>query len=171
MDKKTPVIGIVGRHNSGKTTFIEAVIRILSEKGYSIGAVKHDPKGKAKTDTPGKDSYRMYGAGAKQVVLASPGKITSYIREEDHSPEKVVERYMVDGLDLIIVEGFKNYKGWDKFEVIRKEENRELAVSEEEGLKGVITDYYSYPLRFDINRPEEFAQYLERYYIKEKKRI
>ncbi|HHG75070.1 MAG TPA: molybdopterin-guanine dinucleotide biosynthesis protein MobB, partial [Persephonella sp.] len=52
MGKNIPVISIVGVHNSGKTTFIENLIRILSEKGYKIGAVKHDPKGKAKTDTP-----------------------------------------------------------------------------------------------------------------------
>ncbi|WP_456384341.1 molybdopterin-guanine dinucleotide biosynthesis protein B [Persephonella sp.] len=169
MDRKIPVISIVGIHNSGKTTFIEAVIKILSSRGYSIGAVKHDPKGKAKTDTPGKDSYRMYSAGAKQVVLASPGKITSYIRDEDYELSDIIDRYMIDGLDLIIVEGFKGYRNTDKYEVIRKEENRQPVISEEEGLKGVITDYYSYPLRFDINRPEEFADYVEEHYIRAKK--
>jgi len=171
MDKKTPVISIVGIHNSGKTTFIEAVIKLLSGRGYSIGAIKHDPKGKAKTDTPGKDSYRMSTAGAKQVVLASPEKITSYIRDKDYELSDIINKYMIEGLDLIIVEGFKGYKNTDKFEVIRKKENRQLVISEKEGLKGVITDYYSYPRRFDINKPEEFADYIEERYIKPKKQI
>ena len=171
MDKKVPVISIVGVHNSGKTTFIENLIRILTEKGYKIGAIKHDPKGKAKTDTPGKDSYRMFSAGAKQVVLASPKKITSYIRDEDYDPSDIIENYMISGLDLIIIEGFKSYKKSDKFEVIRKEENRDLVLSEKDGLVGVITDYYEYPLRFDINRPEEFARYVEKHYIKTEKHI
>jgi len=169
MDKKIPVISIVGIHNSGKTTFVEAVIKILSRRGYSIGAIKHDPKGKARTDTPGKDSYRMYNAGAKQVILASPGKITSYIRDEEYDPSDIINRYMIDGLDLIIIEGFKGYRDTDKFEVIRKEENRQPVITEKNGLKGVITDYYNYPLRFDINRPEDFADYVEEYYIKGKK--
>lgn len=165
-NKKIPVISIVGIHNSGKTTFIEKVIKLLSQKGYKIGAIKHDPKGKAKTDTPGKDSYKMFHAGAKQVILASPNKITSYIREENYDPSNIIDRYMIEDLDLIIIEGFKFYKNTDKFEVIRKEENRELIISEKEGLKGVITDYYEYHLKFDINKPEEFVEYIEKHYIK-----
>ncbi|WP_457639597.1 molybdopterin-guanine dinucleotide biosynthesis protein B [Persephonella sp.] len=170
MDKKTPVISIVGVHNSGKTTFIEAVIKLLSARGYMVGAIKHDPKGKAKTDTPGKDSYRMFHAGAKQVVLASPDRITSYIREEDYDPSEIIDRYMVKGLDIIIIEGFKSYSHSDKFEVIRKAENRQLVIPEDQ-LKGVITDYYPHRLRFDINRPEEFVEYIEEHYIKSEKRI
>ncbi|WP_457625215.1 molybdopterin-guanine dinucleotide biosynthesis protein B [Persephonella sp.] len=171
MDKKIPVISIVGIHNSGKTTFIESVIGILSERGYRVGAVKHDPKGKAKTDTPGKDSYRMFHAGAEQVILASPGRITSYIRDDDYDPSDIIEKYMIRDLDIVIIEGFKGYKNTDKFEVIRKEENRELVISEKDGLKGVITDYYRYPLRFDINRPEEFADYVEKHYINAEKHL
>ncbi len=169
MDKKVPVISIVGAHNSGKTTFIEKVIRILSNRGYSVAAIKHDPKGKAVTDTPGKDSYRMFHAGAKQVVVASPDKITSYVRISDYDPSDLVKEYVVEDIDIIIIEGFKKYKNTDKFEVIRKEEKRDLIISKEDGLVGVITDYYNYPLSFDINRPEEFANYLEKHYIKAEK--
>ncbi|SNZ06795.1 molybdopterin-guanine dinucleotide biosynthesis protein B [Persephonella hydrogeniphila] len=171
MDKKIPVISIVGIHNSGKTTFIERIIKILSEKGYKVGTIKHDPKGKAKTDTPGKDSYRMFNAGARQVVLASPKKITSYIRDDDYDPSDIIEKYMVSDLDIIIIEGFKGYRNTDKFEVIRKEEDRDLVISEKEGLKGVITDYYPYPLKFDVNRPEDFAEYIEKHYIKAEKHL
>ncbi len=169
MDKKVPVISIVGAHNSGKTTFIEKVISILSDRGYCVATIKHDPKGKAVTDTPGKDSYRMFNAGAKQVILASPDKITSYIRISDYDLSDLLKKYVVEDVDIIIIEGFKRYKNTDKFEVIRKEEGRDMILSEKDGLVGVITDYYSYPLSFDINRPEEFANYLEKHYIKTEK--
>ncbi len=163
---KSSVIFIVGAHNSGKTTFIEKVIGILTDKGYRVTAVKHDPKGKAKTDTEGKDSWRMYNAGAKQVILASPKKITSYIRPEDkYTPEYILENLVAGNPDLIIFEGFKETKKFPKFEVIRKEENRDLLCSEEE-LEGVITDYYQFPLRFDINNPYEFVKYIEKRYIR-----
>jgi len=171
MDKKIPVISIVGIHNSGKTTFIEKIIKILSKKGYQIGTIKHDPKGKAITDTPGKDSYKMFHAGAKQVILASPYKITTFIREEQYTLSDIINKYSLLDLDLIIVEGFKSYPNTDKYEVIRKAENRNPILSEKDGLKGFITDYYSYHLTFDINNPEEFAFYVEKHYIKAEKHL
>ncbi|MDQ7056166.1 MAG: molybdopterin-guanine dinucleotide biosynthesis protein B [Persephonella sp.] len=169
MDKKVPVISIVGAHNSGKTTFIEKVITILSDRGYCVVAIKHDPKGKAITDTPGKDSYRMFHAGAKQVILASPDRITSYVKISDYDPSDLIEKYVMKDADIIIIEGFKKYKNTDKFEVIRKAEKRNLILSKKDGLIGVVTDYYNYPLSFDINRPEKFADYLEKHYIKAEK--
>ncbi len=163
---KFPSIMIVGAHNSGKTTFIEKVIKILTEKGYSVVAVKHDPKGKAKTDTEGKDSWKMYNAGADQVILASPKKITSYIRAEfEYTPEYILENLIVGKPDVVIFEGFKWFEGIDKFEVIRKDEERDL-LTDPSKLKGVITDYYKFPIRFDINKPEEFVKYIEEEYIK-----
>ncbi|HHG73462.1 MAG TPA: molybdopterin-guanine dinucleotide biosynthesis protein MobB, partial [Persephonella sp.] len=102
---------------------------------------------------------------------ASPKKITSYISDEDYDPSDIIKNYMISELDLIIIEGFKSYKNSDKFEVIRKEENRDLVLSEKDGLVGVITDYYDYPVRFDINKPEEFALYIEKHYINSEKHI
>ncbi len=161
-----PVIFIVGAHNSGKTTFIEKIIKILSEKGYKIAAVKHDPKGKAKTDTKGKDSWKMYNAGASQVILASPNKITSYIRAEfDYTPEFILTNLIVGKPDLVIFEGFKWFKGYDKYEVIRKDENRGL-LTDPNDLKGVITDYYKFHTTFDINNPQEFVKYIEDTYLR-----
>ena len=164
MDK--PIIVIVGAHNSGKTTFIEKVVNILSEEGYNVCYIKHDPKGKAKTDTEGKDSYKVYQAGSKQVIVASPDKVSSFVRMRDYTLFDIIKNFTTQDIDIIIVEGFKTVKGIDKFEVIRKEENRQLMISKEGGLVGVITDYYQYNLTFDINNPQEFVIYLKNNYIK-----
>jgi molybdopterin-guanine dinucleotide biosynthesis protein B len=164
--KNIPVITIVGAHNSGKTTFISKVIKTLSSEGYKICAVKHDPKGKAKTDTEGKDSYKMYHAGAGQVILASPDKITSYIREENYTLDKILKNYIIDDTDIVIVEGFKWAEGLDKFEVIRKEENRDLMLKNSPDLKGVITDYFQFEPSFDINKPEQFVEFIKKNYLK-----
>ena len=164
--KNIPVIIIVGAHNSGKTTFISKVIQILSSEGFRICAVKHDPKGKAKTDTEGKDSYKMYQSGANQVILASPEKITSYIREQNYQLDKILKNYVIDDIDMIIVEGFKRSEGFDKFEVIRKEEDRDLMLKDSPDLKGVITDYYLFKPSFDINNPEQFVNFIKLNYLK-----
>ncbi len=163
---ETPVICIVGAHNSGKTTFITKIIEILTSEGYNVVALKHDPKGKAITDTVGKDSYKMYEAGAKQVILVSPKKITTYNRtEKDIHPKEIIKKFADKEADIIILEGFKWYEGFDKFEVIRKVENRDLMLKDSEELKGVITDYYPFNPSFDINKPEQFAQFLKKHYI------
>ncbi|WP_028951100.1 molybdopterin-guanine dinucleotide biosynthesis protein B [Sulfurihydrogenibium subterraneum] len=164
MDK--PVIAIVGAHNSGKTTFIEKVVNILSEEGFNVCYIKHDPKGKAKTDTEGKDSYKVYQAGAKQVIVASPDKVSSFVRLQDYTLFDFIKNFTTQSVDIIIVEGFKTVKGIDKFEVIRKEENRQLMINKEDGLIGVITDYYQYETVFDINNPQEFVIFLKNNYLK-----
>jgi len=159
---KFPVIAIVGAHNSGKTTFLEKVVNILTEEGYNIAVIKHDPKGKAKTDTEGKDSYKMYQAGAKQVIIASPEKLSIFVRIKDYNLEDIYN-YIDKDVDMVLIEGFKSYPNIDKYEVIRKEENRNLLVKD---IKGVITDYYDYPLKFDINNPKEFIDYIKDKYLK-----
>ncbi len=164
MDKKVVIIS--GAHNSGKTTFIEKVVNILRKEGIKVAYIKHDPKGKAKTDTEGKDSYKIYQAGAEEVIIASPSKITHYKRIENYHLKQLIDMISSD-IDIIIVEGFKNVIAYKKFEVIRKEECRDL-INEKEQLTGVITDYYKFPLTFDINNPDEFVKYLKEF-IKEEK--
>ncbi|MEZ0323739.1 MAG: molybdopterin-guanine dinucleotide biosynthesis protein B [Hydrogenothermaceae bacterium] len=162
MDK---VVVITGAHNSGKTTFIEKVVNILSGEGLNIAYIKHDPKGKAKTDTEGKDSYRVYDAGAKQVVVASPNKLSIFIKNDDYTFDYIVEILRFFNLDIIIAEGFKSVTGYDKYEVIRKEENRELLLKDDPFLRGVITDYYQFNPSFDINNPITFAKFLKEKYL------
>ncbi len=162
-----PVICIVGAHNSGKTTFITKLISILKSEGYKVTAVKHDPKGKAVTDTPGKDSYKMFQSGADQVIIASPDKITSYVRsEKGYSPDFILENLIVGKPDLVILEGFKWFDGIDKYEVIRKSEDRDLLLKNSPDLKGVITDYYDFNPSFDINKPFIFFEYLKSSYLR-----
>jgi len=163
--KKPIIIGFVGRHNSGKTTFIEKLIKLLKQENYKVVAIKHDPKGKAEIDREGKDSYKMYQAGADQVILVSPDKVFSTIRDNEQNPLKIIEKYALKDIDIIILEGFKWFSGFDKYEVIRKEENRELVLKNHPELKGVITDYeINISPKFNINNPTEFLEFLKKEY-------
>jgi len=165
MNKKIPIIAFVGRHNSGKTTFITKLIKLLKEEGYKVVAIKHDPKGKAEIDKEGKDSYKMFQAGADQVILVSPERVFSQTRDKEENPLNIIKKYVVDNPDIIILEGFKWFKGFDKYEVIRKEENRDLILKNDPELKGVISDYpIDFKPRFDINNPKEFLEFLKEKY-------
>ena len=50
-----PLVSIVGKSDSGKTTFIEKLVPQLVRLGCRVGTVKHDVHG-FDIDHPGKDS-------------------------------------------------------------------------------------------------------------------
>ena len=49
-----PVISIVGRSKSGRTTLLEKLIRELKHRGYRVGTVKHHSHPGFEVDQPGK---------------------------------------------------------------------------------------------------------------------
>jgi molybdopterin-guanine dinucleotide biosynthesis protein B len=98
-----PVISFVGSSNSGKTTLVEQVIRILTEKGLRISLIKHDAHG-FEIDHEGKDTWRHKQAGAVRVLISSPAK---YAMISDGEADLGDMLYMAgDGdIDLIVIEG------------------------------------------------------------------
>ena len=62
------VIGIIGYHNSGKTTLIRKLARELMDRGYAVAVVKHLSH---RVDVPGKDTT-LLGEVVDQVGFISP---------------------------------------------------------------------------------------------------
>ena len=72
LKRKTPIISIVAPESgTGKTTFIERLVKIFAAQGISVGVIKSDAHG-FNLDVEGKDSYRFQTAGAKSVAVVSP---------------------------------------------------------------------------------------------------
>ena len=72
LNRKTPIISIIAPSSgTGKTTFIEQLVKIFSAQGISVGVIKSDAHG-FNLDLEGKDSYRFQTAGAKSVAVVSP---------------------------------------------------------------------------------------------------
>jgi molybdopterin-guanine dinucleotide biosynthesis protein B len=101
------VVGIVGFSGSGKTTLLERLIPALSERGLAVGAVKRTSHG-FEADRPGKDSHRLYGAGADAVALVSDAQVAAFTRRTSPKPVSLGEALVAlpDGLDVVLVEGF-----------------------------------------------------------------
>ncbi len=108
---KPKVIGVVGYHNSGKTTLVEYIVKALTEEGLKVGYIKHDPKGHGITDREGSDTERLSKV-ARKVALLSPDKITFW-ESGSFSPLELVERLFYD-CDLVILEGFKSLRSVPK---------------------------------------------------------
>lgn len=131
-----PIVSIVGRSESGKTTLIEKLIPELKRRGYRVGTIKHTHH-PVETDQTGKDSARHRRAGADTVMLASPGSIAMFKSLAPDALEELV-RYFED-VDLLITEGFKR-EHYPKIEVVRAAVAVELMCREDPNLIAVATD-------------------------------
>jgi molybdopterin-guanine dinucleotide biosynthesis protein B len=141
-----PIVSIVGKSNSGKTTLIEKIIPELTRRGYRVATIKHDVHG-FEIDKKGKDSWRHRKAGADAVILSSPKQI-ALIRavDRDLTIAELRDRF-IDDVDIIITEGFKK-DIQPKIEVFRKEMHRELLTSKDDKAVAVVSNQ-----TFDIPVP------------------
>ena len=101
----TKIIAFSGVSNSGKTTLIDGLCKILIPE-FKVGVIKHDPKNKVIFDTIGKDSYKFFESGA-DVAVISPEQTT--IRLNKGLQNDIVMDLLnhCEPLDYIFIEGFK----------------------------------------------------------------
>ena len=141
-----PIVSIVGKSNSGKTTLIEKIIPELIRRGYRVATIKHDVHG-FDIDEEGKDSWRHRKAGADAVILSSPKQI-ALIRsvDRDLAAAELGDRF-IDDVDIIITEGFKK-DIQPKIEVFRKEMHRDLLTTTDDNVLAVVSNQ-----TFDLSVP------------------
>lgn len=131
-----PVVSIVGKSESGKTTLIEKLIPELKRRGFRIGIVKHAHHG-FDMDRKGKDSYRHRQAGADSVMIASPGQIAMVKTVSGECLDDLVPYF--DDVDLLITEGFKSDNA-QKIEVFRSQRHRQPACIDDGSLVAMVSD-------------------------------
>lgn len=114
-----PVFGVVGWKNSGKTTLMANLIREFANRGFSISVIKH-AHAKFEIDHPGRDSFKMREAGARQVMLSSPRRF-ALMRELGDLPEPTLDELLpyAGPCDLVLVEGYKR-EAYPKIEIRRE---------------------------------------------------
>ncbi len=100
--KKRVAVAFTGPSNSGKTTLVEKIAKILLVN-KKVTIIKNDPKDKARFDVEGKDSHKFSQTGA-EVVITSPTR-TTYFSQHEKSLNDIVA--MVHDFDILLVEGLK----------------------------------------------------------------
>jgi len=138
MKFKVPVISIVGKSNSGKTTLIVKLVKELKLKGYKVATIKHSHH-TFELDTEGKDSWLHTQAGADTVVVVSQ-KMMGIIRWslKELPLLEIVNTYLTD-MDIIVAEGYKT-EAIQKIEVFRSEISTELVCKDDQYLIAIVGD-------------------------------
>ncbi len=160
------VVGFAGYSGSGKTTLIERLIPALKLRGLRVSVVKHAHHS-FDIDTPGKDTHRHRDAGAFEVVVASNRRL-ALMREFEQEAQLTVHQLIAelyDGVDWVIVEGFKQ-SNLLKVEVWRAESEKPARYPDDDFIVAIATDA---PARLpeatlrpvlDLNDPDALAQWL-----------
>jgi len=113
------VVSIVGKSGSGKTTFLEKLIRELTSRGYRVATIKHTHHSLT-LDQPNKDSWRHVRAGSEVAILSSPGEIAMIKPVSSEPTVGEIARLLGEDYDIILTEGFSRGDA-PKIEVHRKE--------------------------------------------------
>ena len=130
-----PVICVVGRSHSGKTTLVERLVPELKSRDYRIATVKHAQE--AEMDRPGTDSWRHIEAGSEAMVLTTNERLFMIKPVEGVPSLEEITRILGEDFDLILAEGFKGESA-PKIEVQRNQTGPLLP--DLKGLFAVVTD-------------------------------
>ena len=98
------VLGICGHSGSGKTTLIERLVPRLRAEGLAVAVVKHDAHG-LDVDRPGKDSDRLFKAGADVLVHDARQGLLRFRAAGLSLPLAI--RRLGGAYDLVLIEGHK----------------------------------------------------------------
>jgi len=145
-----PIVSIVAKSGTGKTTLLEKLIAELKHRGYRVGAVKHDAHSFS-IDHEGKDSWRLSEAGADTMLITSPAKV-AMVKQNGPGGEpslaETVGAYCGD-LNIVLTEGFKR-SAMPKIEVHRRERSATLLCRGEEHDPTLIAVASDEPLELDV---------------------
>ena len=162
--RRVAAVSFVAKSGTGKTTLIEKVIAILKERGWLVGAIKHDAH-RFDIDHPGKDSYRLTAAGADTMLISSPEKL-ALVKKHTSPPsiEELISTYFSD-VDIVLTEGFKK-SSIPKIELHRKERSNNLICRGEENDPSLIAVASDEILELDVpvldlNNAGEVTDFIE----------
>jgi molybdopterin-guanine dinucleotide biosynthesis protein B len=160
-----PVVCIIGKKKSGKTTTTVGLVRELTSRGYRVMSAKH---GHAfELDTEGTDSFRhRHEGGAHRVVMAGADQVAvmgEWGEGGEPGLEELVARYL-DDADVVVAEGFKT-SSFPKIEVFRRATHAEALYGNEPGREAtylaILTDVEGFQARvpvLDVNDPRRFVR-------------
>jgi molybdopterin-guanine dinucleotide biosynthesis protein MobB len=161
-----PIIAIVGKSKSGKTTLIEKLISELKSRGYRVSTIKHSAH-RLSFDKPNKDSWRHIQAGSDATIIVSPNQIVQIKPVTEEPDLSEIAHLFSEDYDIILAEGFKQ-SNTPKLEVHRKAAGPTL--SHVDNLIAIATDesLETRTRQLSLHDIKSIADFLENSFIRSK---
>ena len=153
------VIGIVGWKDVGKTFVVTEIIKLLVQKGYKVGSIKHAHHN-FDIDQRGTDSFKHRKSGSTEVIISSSkrwAKIIENINKKEKKLNELLKEF--NDIDVAIVEGFKK-ENHPKIEIISQ--NSKIQNNEINNVIAIVSDNIidsSIPV-FKKNDVESLTQFI-----------
>jgi molybdopterin-guanine dinucleotide biosynthesis adapter protein len=162
-----PIVSIVGRSKSGKTTLIEKLIVELKSRGYHVATAKHTHRDMTLPESD-KDSDRHLKAGSEASLIVDPHGLMMIRPLQKELTLTQISQIIGEEYDLILTEGYKQDDA-PKIEVHRKDNAPPL--TDVKKLFALVTDE---PLdtrvrQFALDDVKPIADLLETGFIKPNK--
>ncbi|WLR42378.1 molybdopterin-guanine dinucleotide biosynthesis protein B [Bacillus carboniphilus] len=118
------ILQVVGYKNSGKTRLSSYFIREGTAEGFKVGSIKHHAHG-----TPDiieeTDSAKHMKSGAEIAGVYGGGRLDLSIMNEEFSIARLAECYEKMGINLLIIEGFKQ-ESYPKVVLLREDNDLQI---------------------------------------------
>ena len=159
-----PIVSIIGRSKSGKTTLIEKLIVELKSRGYHVATAKHTHRDMTSPESD-KDSDRHLKAGSETSLIVDPHGLMMVKPLQKELNLTQLAQIIGEDCDIILTEGYKADDA-PKIEVHRKDNAPPL--TDVKKLFAVVTDE---PLdtkvrQFALDDVKNIADLLETGFIK-----
>ncbi|MCF1427097.1 MAG: bifunctional molybdopterin-guanine dinucleotide biosynthesis adaptor protein MobB/molybdopterin molybdotransferase MoeA [Shewanella sp.] len=163
-----PVLGFCAYSGTGKTTLLKQLIPELNRRGVKLAVIKHAHHN-FDVDIPGKDSYEMRKAGARQMLVASHVRwalMTEEAVDGDPQLPHLLKQIEADKVDMVLVEGFKKLE-LPKIELHRAAHGKPFIHTHDDNILAVAccdeTQLPAEITRLDLNNISEIADFVQHY--------
>lgn len=160
----TPVFGVTGWKNSGKTTLVTRLVSEFTRRGLTVATVKHAHHA-FDIDKPETDSFRHREAGAREVMIVSGARwaLMHELRASEGEPPLEAALKHISPCDLILIEGYKR-EGHPKIEVRRQAiSDKQHLAADDASILAVAADFPTDPAgrpSFDLDDVTGIADFI-----------
>lgn len=142
------ILQVAGYKNTGKTTLITDLVHLIKAYDKKVAVIKNHHLEEQVEDTT--DTGQFFNAGSDYTVLTTPEHVM-LLERQSVTLTRLLERFQNEGVDFVIVEGFKQ-ENYSKILLTYSFDEGETDINQI-GLRNVLNFF---DMRYDKDRALEW---------------